>query len=207
MDIGHMYLKSWYICDLVTCGGVMTSCGWRRKFASLYATRQVWYCLLCGRRYRVCRGQLVELKLECGSTVWTRAEVPDKSMEDLRAMAHEQKLGSNVPTSADDFFKFLKSHLPVTGTVARHVRRDELYDAQSATWQGRRPLGGLGARGLGQAIHFQLDAPLGLDDVDARARGLVSCGVRPWALARPPCSCPTGSPAQEPGTAVVWGQE
>ena len=67
--------------------------------------------------------------------MWTRAEVPCKSMEDLRAMAHEQKLGSNVPTNADDFFKLLKSHLPVTGTVARHVRRDELYDAQSPTWQ------------------------------------------------------------------------
>ena len=131
---GSMYLKSWYVCDLLNCGAVMTSAGWRRKFESIYAHKQAWYCLLCGRRYRASGGQLCELKLGGGETSWTMAEVPCKSMEDIRAQAHEQLMGK-VPTTADELFRQLKQQLPVVGTIASHVQRGDLYDPNAATWQ------------------------------------------------------------------------
>ena len=54
----HGRFRSWYVCS---CGCVMSSKAWKRRYEAHDAVRQRYYCLACGRKYRVRMGQVIEI--------------------------------------------------------------------------------------------------------------------------------------------------
>jgi hypothetical protein len=112
----HTYFRSWYICDLEGCGAVITSKGWKRRHADVWAKKKGWYCSVCGRGYKHSFGQLVDMLID-GVPTWALADVPPEKLENIRA-AHLEEIFSSIPDlTPEKLYRNLKSYRPITGEL------------------------------------------------------------------------------------------
>ena len=108
---GGYRLRSYYKCS---CGAVISSKTWKTKHADPMASKQKWYCLACGRKYATAMGQLVELLTPGNQLLWMYADIPNKDVEDIRALALEKEKRDKV-SSAADLYSQIASYAPATG--------------------------------------------------------------------------------------------
>ena len=119
-------IRSYYVC---TCKAVIPSKVWDRKHQDPRASKQAWYCVSCGRKYRASWGQVVEILDPSGNLMWLPADVPSIDVEDVRAMAIEQEQSNHVTTPMQ-LWDRIASHAPACGNGV--VRPATLADV---SWQ------------------------------------------------------------------------
>ena len=117
--------RSWYVCS---CGAATSSKAWKRRHSDHAATKQRYYCICCARKYRTTMGQIVEVEMG-GLTMWSRAEIPPDSLEDIRGLASEAR---GVPNCPKEWFEALTQFTPTTGTIFRRAEMTDLYDPGAA---------------------------------------------------------------------------
>ena len=75
------------------CDCMITSKDWARKFGDPAASRQKWYCGICGSKYRTSFGMVVQLCLKSEDGVMTtylaQSRFPPKSIQDAKFMMVE----------------------------------------------------------------------------------------------------------------------
>ena len=117
-------LRAWYVCmaGMPKCGTVMPSKGWTRRYANIGASKQRWYCVCCGARYKTKFGMLVEIHSGGASTFFI-AEVSNKDAEDVRAMRLEQELN---PKNHKDLWDMIPNFQPMDpADILRPVKDHE----------------------------------------------------------------------------------
>jgi hypothetical protein len=102
IDQGRAYFRAYFLCmsggSDHPCMSVMASKAWRRRFDDPLASKQRWFCLYCGARYRVRFGALIEiLSASTGARYWARASCPDADICDARGLFHEQSFRATSP--------------------------------------------------------------------------------------------------------------
>lgn len=116
--------RSWYACS---CGCIMSSKSWRRKHEQHDAPRQKYYCVACGRKYKVSFGQVIEVCYPGHNmTAWAKASIPPDHLEDVRAMHSESK--GVAAATPQEWFRALEQFVPSYGSVFRKMAIGELYD-------------------------------------------------------------------------------
>ena len=84
------------------CDCMITSKDWARKFGDPAASRQKWYCGICGSKYRTSFGMVVQLCLKSEEGVVTtylaQSRVPPKSLQDAKLMMVEAAFSNNTIT-------------------------------------------------------------------------------------------------------------
>ena len=115
IDTGRGGLRAWYVCfsarekGTETCGTLIPSKLWPRRFDDPGATKQRWYCACCGAKYKTGFGMLVEFHLKKNNvSTFMLAEISNRDVEDVRAMYLEATLNvkdhKELWTKIPDFY-------------------------------------------------------------------------------------------------------
>jgi hypothetical protein len=95
------------------CMTLICSKDWRQLYPKEpWACGQRWYCR-CEARYKTNNGCLIEIR-QGGSYFYMRSDCPDHEILDIRAMAHEKKLGKLTPAQ---LYEALPSCMPAVTTL------------------------------------------------------------------------------------------
>jgi hypothetical protein len=88
------------------------------------ASRQRWYCICCGAKYKKRFGMLIEIE-DHGSFYYAKTDYPSPDLEDLRALSLEATL---EPSGCQDLFDRLKFVTPHEGRrqIFRPICQDEV---------------------------------------------------------------------------------
>ena len=85
---------------------------------------QRWYCHRCGCKYKASWGQVVIVeRWSAAKSAWEffymRAECPPWTIEDIRALYHEEEgvVARHKPTTPEEFFNQINSILGITTTT------------------------------------------------------------------------------------------
>ena len=101
----------------------MPSKQWKRKFEAIGSSKQRWYCVCCGTRFKTAYGMLVEVRVQNAST-FMLADVSNKDVEDVRAMHLEKTL---QPKDHLDLWNKIPNFEPIDPeTLLRPVQPHEL---------------------------------------------------------------------------------
>lgn len=127
----HGKLRAWYVC-LQTFGGTYPPCGtvmpskqWKRRFDDIGSSKQRWYCVCCGSRFKVAFGMLIEVHTK-GVSTFMLAEVSNKDVEDVRAMFLEKKL---QPKDHKDLWNKIPDFVPIDSKdILRPIGQHELCE-------------------------------------------------------------------------------
>ena len=115
--------RMFYICQ---AGGQ-----WRRMTATSYksyplATNQRWYCVVCGGRYKVGFGILIEVKHK-DITYFIRASVLDGNVLDVLALSDERRL-------VEELFNILPVLRPSTDFLQPVVGHEDCFKTGAAKY-------------------------------------------------------------------------
>ena len=90
---GHISLRVFYICNRKIgdgkCSTLITSGNWARKFEDPLATKQVWYCTVCGAKYKVANGVMIEM-VDGGTHRYLRASFPEHGLQQVKWTAIQE---------------------------------------------------------------------------------------------------------------------
>ena len=129
---------SWFICRAggdSPCGTLIPSRKWSTFQQDLLASKQRWYCVSCGARYKTKFGMLVQLQLvgegmTPGEKYFALADVPDDVM-DIKAIDLESRLGDLAQTP-EEMMSMIPEVAPSPCELLRPIRAEEL----SLGWRG-----------------------------------------------------------------------
>jgi hypothetical protein len=114
------WFRMFYICQSGgqwRCVTITSSKSWTRRHKDPLATKQRWKCVVCGARYRVAFGTLIEVSRK-GITYFMRASIPDNDVQDVRALFHEKRFN---PKAAEELFNILPVLHPSTGFALQPI--------------------------------------------------------------------------------------
>jgi len=125
-------LRAWYVCRQ-TFGGQYAECGtlipskiWKRKHQDIASSKQKWYCVCCGARYRTQFGMLVEVHAK-GISTFVVVDVCDtevlwEQISDLWNHIPSYLLTSFTPMNPADILRPIqRSDLTMNGGVDEGV--------------------------------------------------------------------------------------
>ena len=144
---GYMggWFRSWYIClhgcgwegkkavmNERCCGTLIPSKLWNLKIEDdPLAEGQRWYCWQ-HHRYNTSHGQVVEFRTVGGSLMYARASIPSGTIQDIRAIAIEEKVGKDA--TAEEIYDSLEIIAPQTEHENIFVHK-EAPKATGNEWQ------------------------------------------------------------------------
>ena len=100
-----------------------------------------WYCPKCGCKYKATWGQLVIVsRLNAGNEMeyfYMRAEVPNWTAEDIRALYHQDNTAMNCRTP-EEFFNKIRKVKPETTTLLVEKEADCTFDAGMLDEEGNK---------------------------------------------------------------------
>jgi len=126
------HFRMWYVCrgrtrwcevdnKPIECLFVILSKSWDTLFEDPLAPGQRWKCT-CGTRYRAGFGVICEVKVNgVPDCVYLKAEVPDKHVEDARAIFYEEHYN---PPSPEALYQMVPVCAPMEGGLIRPVDPD-----------------------------------------------------------------------------------
>ena len=80
----RMGVRVFYVCDRLwggeRCPTVIASSRWQRRFDDPLQTKQRWFCTVCGARYKVASGVLVQFT-QHGRESYARASIPPTHLQ------------------------------------------------------------------------------------------------------------------------------
>ena len=87
-------MRAWYVCMMDgngqwdPCGTIMPAKHWLRRFDDVGSSKQRWYCVCCGTRFKTKFGMLVEIHITspAPTSIFMRSEISNLDVDDVRAM-------------------------------------------------------------------------------------------------------------------------
>ena len=131
MSTAGSRMRAWYVCmcdgngQWPPCGTIMPAKHWKRRFDDIGSSKQRWYCVCCGKKYKTKYGMLVEIHITSPTPASTflRSEITNKDVDDVRAMYLEHSL---KPKDHKDLWRQIPDFTPMQpGDIMRPCREDE----------------------------------------------------------------------------------
>jgi hypothetical protein len=129
-------MRAWYVCmsdgngQWEPCGTIMPAKHWHRRFEDVGSSKQRWYCVCCGTRFKTKYGMLVEIHITspAPTSVFMRSEISNQDVDDVRGMYLEHKL---QPTDHKDLWEKIPDFTPMEpGDIMRPCREHEFAERE-----------------------------------------------------------------------------
>ena len=131
-------MRVFYVCNRKfgedRCNTIIVSSRWRRMFEDPLASKQRWYCTVCGARYKTSNGVMIQLVCD-GVDSFVRATFPEHGMQQVkwtnvqRTHKHAttpEALLQAIPEAAIHPNRVIQ---PVQGTPGSYFFEGKLFDS------------------------------------------------------------------------------
>ena len=148
-------MRAWYVCMSdgnglwEPCGTIMPAKHWHRRFDDVGSSKQRWYCVCCGTRFKIKFGMLVEIHITspAPTSVFMRSEISNQDVDDVRAMYLEHTL---KPKNHRDLWQKIPDFTPQEfGDIMRPCKESEFHKRE----------------GFDKSLIHKFNNPAGLKDV------------------------------------------
>ena len=148
-------MRAWYVCMMDgngqwdPCGTIMPAKHWLRRFEDVGSSKQRWYCVCCGTRFKTKYGMLVEIHITTPkpTSIFMRSEISNQDVDDVRAMHLERTL---KPTDHQDLWQKIPDFKPMApGDIMRPCKESEFHKRE----------------GFDKSLIHKFNNPAGLKDV------------------------------------------
>ena len=125
--------RTYYLCkggvgggNKIPCGSVQLSSRWARLKDNALVAGPRWYCKVCGSKYRVKYGVMVEM-VSNNQTFYMKAEFPTQEIEDLKRMAVDQLEKHGDLTVSEEFLTRFPDAHPCSENSFRKTEFEGVY--------------------------------------------------------------------------------